>query len=58
VRAGALIVNVTLVGYLVVAKRLFGVRGGKAAHEARLRGTSLLAVERASRAADRGDGGR
>jgi len=33
-RAGALVVNLAVVAYLVVAKRLFGLRGGKAALEA------------------------
>ena len=36
-RVGALVVNLLLVVYLVWSKRLFGVRGGKQAYEARLR---------------------
>jgi uncharacterized membrane protein (DUF2068 family) len=35
-------VNLALVIYLVIAKRLFGVRGGKRAHEARLRSESIM----------------
>jgi uncharacterized membrane protein (DUF2068 family) len=34
--------NLLLVVYLVVTKRLFGVRGGKAAYDARLRSESVL----------------
>ena len=37
-----LLVNLALVVYLVVTKRLFGVRGGKKAYEARLREDSIL----------------
>jgi uncharacterized membrane protein (DUF2068 family) len=37
-----LLVNLALVAYLVVSKRLFGVRGGKGAYEARLREDSIL----------------
>ncbi len=33
VRVGALVINLAVVAYLVVAKRLFGLRGGKAALE-------------------------
>ncbi len=36
-------VNLLLVGYLVLAKRLFGVRGGKRAYDARLRSESIMA---------------
>jgi uncharacterized membrane protein (DUF2068 family) len=52
VRAGALIVNVALIVYIVFSKRLFGLRGGKAAHEAQLRSASLLEVQQASRETD------
>jgi uncharacterized membrane protein (DUF2068 family) len=45
IRIGALIINVAAVIYLVLTKRLFGVRGGKAAHEAALHEASLLEVE-------------
>jgi hypothetical protein len=36
--------------YLVWTKRLFGVRGGKKAYEARLRTESFIEVEQAARA--------
>ncbi len=51
-RLGALVVNLLLVVYLVWSKRLFGVRGGKQAYEARLRTESLIEVEQAALAAD------
>ena len=41
----AFAINVALVVYLVVTKRLFGVRGGKKAYEARLRSASILQAE-------------
>jgi uncharacterized membrane protein (DUF2068 family) len=41
-RIGALVVNLLLVVYLVWSKRLFGVRGGKLAYEARLRTESVM----------------
>jgi uncharacterized membrane protein (DUF2068 family) len=44
-RLVAFVINVALVVYLVVAKRLFGVRGGKKAYEARLRSASILQAE-------------
>jgi uncharacterized membrane protein (DUF2068 family) len=47
-RIGAFAVNLLLVIYLVWSKRLFGVRGGKKAYEAQLRGESLLEVEQAA----------
>jgi uncharacterized membrane protein (DUF2068 family) len=50
-RVGALVVNLLLVGYLVWSKRLFGVRGGKQAYEARLRAESVIEVELAALAA-------
>jgi uncharacterized membrane protein (DUF2068 family) len=37
-------VNLALVLYLVITKRLFGVRGGKHAYEARLRSESIMAA--------------
>ncbi len=43
-------INLALVLYLVIAKRLFGIRGGKKAYDARLRNESVL--EAARRAAD------
>ena len=50
-RAGALVINLLLVGYLVWTKRLFGVRGGKQAYEARLRTESFIEIEQAALAA-------
>jgi Predicted membrane protein (DUF2127) len=59
------IVNLALVLYLVLTKRLFGVRGGKRAYEARLRSESIMdaalaraaAAERASSPGPGGAGG-
>lgn len=42
------VVNLFLVAYLVGTKRLFGVRGGRAAWDAERRQTSLLEVEEAA----------
>jgi hypothetical protein len=50
-RLGALVINLLLVIYLVWSKRLFGVRGGKAAREGRLRSESFTEVEQAALAA-------
>jgi uncharacterized membrane protein (DUF2068 family) len=47
-RLGAFVINLLLVVYLVWTKRLFGVRGGKAAYEARLRSESVIEVEQAA----------
>jgi uncharacterized membrane protein (DUF2068 family) len=47
-RVGALVLNVAAVIYLLLSKRLFGLRGGAKAAEAKLRGESLLEVERAA----------
>ena len=47
-RVAALVINLLLVIYLVRAKRLFGVRGGKTAYEARLRSESVIEVEQAA----------
>jgi uncharacterized membrane protein (DUF2068 family) len=44
-RVVAFVINVALVVYLVVTKRLFGVRGGKKAYEVRLRSASILQAE-------------
>src|SRR5579859_5279672 len=44
----AFVINLALVIYLVWTRRLFGVRGGKAAYEARLRSESLIEVEHAA----------
>lgn len=48
VRVGALVINLGLVVYLLLSKRLFGIRGGKKAYEARRRGASLIEVEQAA----------
>jgi len=45
------LINLTLVIYLVVTRRLFGVRGGKAAYEARLRSESVMEEARKAVAA-------
>jgi len=50
-RLGALLINLLLVVYLAWSKRLFGLRGGKAAHQARLRSESVIEVEQAALAA-------
>jgi uncharacterized membrane protein (DUF2068 family) len=52
IRIGALIINIGLVVYIVVTKRLFGVRGGKAAHEAQQHAASLIEVELAATQSD------
>jgi uncharacterized membrane protein (DUF2068 family) len=44
-RVGALVINLAAVVYLLVSKRLFGLRGGLAAHEAERHERSLLEVE-------------
>jgi uncharacterized membrane protein (DUF2068 family) len=48
VRVGALIINVAAVLYILLSKRLFGVRGGHAAYEAERHEVSLLEVEAAA----------
>ena len=45
------VINLALVLYLVITKRLFGVRGGKDAYEARLKGESILQAAIAAAAA-------
>ena len=57
-RVVAFLINLGLVVYLVVTKRLFGVRGGKAAYEARLRSESILEAEIAALAAEQAEPGR
>ena len=47
-----LAINLTLVLYLVITKRLFGVRGGKRAYDARLRSESILDAAIAAAAAN------
>ena len=44
-RLVAFAINLALVLYLVLTKRLFGARGGKKAYEARLRSASVLQAE-------------
>jgi uncharacterized membrane protein (DUF2068 family) len=44
-RIGALVVNVAAVLYILLSKRLFGLRGGHAAYEAERHEVSLLEVE-------------
>jgi uncharacterized membrane protein (DUF2068 family) len=51
-RLVAFVINLGLVLYLVLTKRLFGVRGGKKAYEARLRSESILDAELAALAAE------
>ena len=50
-KIAALVINLLLVIYLVWTRRLFGVRGGKAAYDARLRTESVIEVEQAALAA-------
>lgn len=47
-RIGALIINVAAVVYLLVTKRLFGIRGGHAAYLAEREEANLLEVEAAT----------
>jgi uncharacterized membrane protein (DUF2068 family) len=47
-----LAINLALVLYLVLTKRLFGVRGGRAAYEARLRSDSILEAAEEAAAAE------
>jgi uncharacterized membrane protein (DUF2068 family) len=56
-RVGALVINVGAVIYLVVSKRLFGVRGGAAAFEAERHAESLLEVEHSALAEPPGTDG-
>ncbi len=48
IRIGALLINIVAVIYLVWTKRLFGARGGRAAHEAERHSESVLEVEQAA----------
>jgi uncharacterized membrane protein (DUF2068 family) len=48
-KIGAFLINVAAVVYLVLAKRLFGARGGRAAYERELQSESLLEVTAAAR---------
>lgn len=47
-KVSALAINLAAVAYLVWTKRLFGTRGGRTAHEARLHEASIIEVERAA----------
>jgi uncharacterized membrane protein (DUF2068 family) len=49
-RLVAFLVNVAAVVYLLVSKRLFGIRGGSRAYEAKLHEASLLEVEQTATA--------
>src|SRR5262249_5539513 len=51
-RVVAFAINLGLVLYLVLTKRLFGVRGGKQAYEAKLRSESLMDAEMKALAAE------
>jgi hypothetical protein len=53
-RVLAFVLNVVVVVYLVVAKRLFGVRGGREVYERELQSESLLEVAAAGEHADYG----
>jgi uncharacterized membrane protein (DUF2068 family) len=53
IRVGAFVINVAAVVYLLLTKRLFGLRGGRAAYEEQRREQSLLEVQTA---ADVGEG--
>lgn len=44
-RVGALVINLAAIVYLLVSKRLFGLRGGKAAYEAERHSESHIEVE-------------
>ncbi|BBB00245.1 hypothetical protein RVR_7226 [Actinacidiphila reveromycinica] len=51
-KIGTLALNVVAVLYILIGKRLFGLRGGHAAFEAARRGASLIEVEAAAGAVD------
>jgi uncharacterized membrane protein (DUF2068 family) len=48
IRVGALVINIAAVLYILLSKRLFGLRGGHAAYEAERNEVSLLEVEKAA----------
>jgi uncharacterized membrane protein (DUF2068 family) len=54
IRIGALVINLFAVAYLLLSKRLFSLRGGRAAHEAQRHETSLLEVEQSGSLPDPG----
>jgi uncharacterized membrane protein (DUF2068 family) len=45
IRVGALLINIAAVVYLLLSKRLFGLRGGKSAYDEERHESSLLEVE-------------
>jgi uncharacterized membrane protein (DUF2068 family) len=47
-RAIAFVINIAAVLYLLMSKRLFGIRGGRAAYDQERRGEQLLEVERSA----------
>lgn len=47
-RAAAFVINAAAVVYLLLSKRLFGLRGGRAAYDAERRGEQLLEVEQSA----------
>jgi hypothetical protein len=47
-RVVTLTINVAAVLYLLISKRLFGLRGGRAAYEEERHGEQLLDLERAA----------
>jgi uncharacterized membrane protein (DUF2068 family) len=47
-RALTFAINIAAVIYLLVSKRLFGLRGGREAYDAERRGEQLLDIERAA----------
>jgi uncharacterized membrane protein (DUF2068 family) len=49
-KVGALVINLVLVAYLLIAKRLFGIRGGRRAYEEERANESLIEVEAAAAA--------
>jgi uncharacterized membrane protein (DUF2068 family) len=53
IRLVTLLVNLAAVIYLLVSKRLFGIRGGTRAYEASLHEASLLEVEESADALER-----
>jgi uncharacterized membrane protein (DUF2068 family) len=57
-RIVAFAINIAAVLYILLSKRLFGLRGGKAAHEAQRHEASLLEVEEAGEPAAPGHHGR
>jgi hypothetical protein len=48
IKIGTLVLNILAVLYILLSKRLFGLRGGVEAFEAERRGASLLEVEEAA----------